>query len=161
VLPAGWQIGFIVVPPSVRVPLVRLKSISNRCTPSALQYLVMRLFENGFLQQRVRTMQRVCEVRRQAILNGIAQWENPNISYSPVKAGFFQTVWLPAGIDDLEFKKRCQEQGAEVTAVSPSYLRGPARSGFILNFGSLDESAISIGLQRVGAVLASLQLSNI
>jgi GntR family transcriptional regulator / MocR family aminotransferase len=156
VLPAGWQIGFIVAPPALRIPLVRLKSISNRCTPSTLQWLVMRLFENGFLQQRVRTMQRVCETRRQATLNGIGQWEATNITYSPVKAGLFQTIWLPSGVDDLDFKMRCQENGVEVTAVSPCYLRGPARSGFVLNFGSLDEPAISLGLQRVGAVLANL-----
>jgi len=156
VLPAGWQIGFIVVPPALRIPLVRLKSISNRCTPSTLQWLVMRLFENGFLQQRVRTMQRICENRRQATLNGIAKWEAQNIMYTPVKAGLFQTVWLPSGVDDLQFKARCQEHGVEVAAVSPCYLRGPARSGFVLNFGSLDESAISLGLERIGAVLANL-----
>jgi GntR family transcriptional regulator/MocR family aminotransferase len=161
VLPAGWQIGFIVVPPAMRVPLIRLKSISNRCTPSTLQWLVMRLFENGFLQQRVRTMQRTCETRRQATLNGIGEWEAQNIMYTPVKAGLFQTIWLPSGIDDLDFKARCQERGVEVAAVSPSYLRGPARSGFVLNFGSLNESAISLGLQRVGAVLASLETANI
>jgi GntR family transcriptional regulator/MocR family aminotransferase len=153
ILPAEWRISFVVAPPSMQAPLLRLKALTSRCTSPTLQWLLVKLFENAVPQQRARQLQRMCESRRLAMLRSLQEWNLPEVVFSPVKAGLFQTVWLPGRVDDTEIRSRCRMAGVEVTPVSPCHLTRPARSGLVLNFGALEESQIEEGIKVVGQIL--------
>jgi GntR family transcriptional regulator / MocR family aminotransferase len=153
ILPAEWRISFIVAPPTMQAPLLRLKALASRCTSPTLQWLLVKLFENSVPQQRARQLQRICESRRLAMLRALQEWDLPEVVFSPVKAGLFQTVWLPSRVDDTEIRLRCRLAGVEVTPVSPCHLTRPARSGLVLNFGALEETQIEEGIRLVGEIL--------
>jgi GntR family transcriptional regulator/MocR family aminotransferase len=153
ILPSEWRISFVVAPPSMQAPLLRLKALTSRCTSPTLQWLLVKLFENSVPQQRARQLQRICESRRLAMLRALQEWNLPEVMFSPVKAGLFQTVWLPSRVDDTEIRSRCRMAGVEVTPVSPCHLTRPARSGLVLNFGALEETQIEEGIKLVGQIL--------
>jgi len=153
IIPAEWRISFVVAPPSMQAPLLRLKALASRCTSPTLQWLLVKLFENAVPQQRARQLQRICESRRLAMLRALQEWGLPDVLFSPVKAGLFQTVWLPSRVDDTEIRSRCRLAGVEVTPVSPCHLTRPARSGLVLNFGALEETQIEEGIRLVGEIL--------
>ena len=152
-LPAEWQIGFIVAPSAFRVPLLRAKSLTNRCTSLLVQSLTRRLLESGFVQEHIRRVQRQNDERRHCMLLNLQQWTNENISFSPVKGGISQTIWLKPGIDDLKIVQACAARGIAVTPVSPCFMRQPAQSGLVLNFSAIDADDMTLAMGRLDAVL--------
>jgi len=133
ILPAEMQIAFVVVPPSLREPFTRLKSLSTRCTSPIVQRLVWRLFESEFVQERIRKLQRILEINRVHLLDQLANSKNSKIFYSPGKSGTTQTIWLPPEIDDLTLASDGGSSG--VTAISPCYITLAGRPGLVLSFG--------------------------
>lgn len=66
--------------------------------------------------------------------------------------------WLPPGVDDCAVAERASASGIDVLPISafalePSSLR---RSGLLLGYGALDESAIREGVRRLAAALRPL-----
>jgi GntR family transcriptional regulator/MocR family aminotransferase len=155
-LPSDWQLGFMIVPDAAVMPIVRCKSLMNRCTSPILQWLAVSLFDTGFFEQRIRFLQRLLCSRRETMLRTIGAWRFSGLIFSAVKAGLFQTIWLPPGVDDLEVAQLCKELNVQVTPISPFFLRPPARAGLLLNFGSLEEELIEKGLQCVELALSEI-----
>ena len=155
-LPSDWQLGFMVVPDAAVMPIVRCKSLMNRCTSPILQWLAVSLFDTGYFEQRIRFLQRLLSSRRETMLRTIGAWRFSGLIFSAVKAGLFQTIWLPPGVDDLEVAQLCKELNVDVTAISPFFLRPPARAGLLLNFGSLEEELIEKGLKCVELALSEI-----
>ena len=152
-LPPEWQIGFIVAPPSFRAPLLRMKSLTNRCTSFVVQALMTRLLQSGFVQDFTRRLQRQNDERRQAMIGNLRDWKNDDVAFSPVKGGTNQTIWFKSGIDDIRIVKACAANGIAVTPVSPCFMRQPARSGLILNFSAINADDMKTAMNRLLAVL--------
>jgi GntR family transcriptional regulator/MocR family aminotransferase len=146
----------MVVPDAAVMPIVRCKSLMNRCTSPILQWLAVSLFDTGYFEQRIRFLQRLLSSRRGTMLRAIAAWRFSGLMFTAVKAGLFQTIWLPPAVDDLEVTKLCKELNVDVTPISPFFLRPPARAGLLLNFGSLEEEMIERGLKCVELALSEM-----
>ncbi|HEY9756651.1 MAG TPA: PLP-dependent aminotransferase family protein [Oculatellaceae cyanobacterium] len=152
-LPSEWQIGFVVAPACLRKALIRVKSLTNRCTSLLVQSLVRRLLESGFVQEYTRRLQRQNDERRQFLLEILRTWHLENAMFSPVKGGSWQTLWLQPGIDDISVARACAESGIAIAPVSPCFVRQPARSGLILNFSAMDVDSLISALSRLRGVL--------
>lgn len=152
-LPPEWQIGFLVAPASLRKALIRVKSLTNRCTSLLVQSLARRLLESGFVQEYTRRLQRQNDERRQCLLEILRTWHLENAMFSPVKGGSWQTLWLQPGVDDLAVARACAESGIAIAPVSPCFVRQPARSGLILNFSAMKVDSLISALSRLRGVL--------
>jgi len=153
IIPPSWRVGFMVVPKRIRPTLVRLKSLTSRCTSPVVQRLVLKLFESGFMEEQVRKLQRICEQRRQAMLDELKTWPPELATYSPVKSGFLQTIWLPSAVGDVEIYRQCLDKGIAVVPVSPCFLKPPARPGLIINFAATPAEKMAEGLKELRAIL--------
>jgi GntR family transcriptional regulator/MocR family aminotransferase len=153
IIPPSWRVGFMVVPKRIRPTLLRLKSLTSRCTSPVVQRLVLKLFESGFMQEQVRKLQRICEQRRQAMLDQLVKWPPEIASYSPVKSGFLQTIWLPGSMADIDIYRQCLEKGVAVVPVSPCFLNPPARPGLIINFAAVPSERMADGLYHLRGIL--------
>jgi GntR family transcriptional regulator/MocR family aminotransferase len=153
IIPPSWRVGFMVVPKRIRPTLLRLKSLTSRCTSPVVQRLVLKLFESGFMQEQVRKLQRICEQRRQAMLDELSKWPPEIATFSPVKSGFLQTIWLPSSMADIDIYRQCLEKGVAVVPVSPCFLNPPARPGLIINFAAVPSEKMADGLYQLRGIL--------
>lgn len=153
ILMPSLRIGFMVVPPRLREPLIRLKWLSDRCTSPLVQQLVLRMIDEGYLAQHLKRAWKFCAARRTTLLNALAALQPDLARFTPVKGGLHQTIWLPATIDDTIIFDECFRANVGVLPVSPCHLRGPARPGLMLSFGNLSDDRIGIGIQRLQQIL--------
>jgi GntR family transcriptional regulator/MocR family aminotransferase len=141
ILPASMQLAFVVVPPAVRAPFTRLKSIASRCTSTVVQRLAFRLFETEFVHERIRKLQRLLELRRAVLLEQLRLSNNSRIIYSPTKSGIFQTIWLSSELDDVSLAQSCFRE--HVLPISPFYVAHVGRPGLMLSFAQRPETIVS------------------
>jgi DNA-binding transcriptional MocR family regulator len=87
------------------------------------------------------------------MLECLNTWSNENITFTPVKGGLTQTIWLQPGVDDIRIVQRCAERGIAVTPVSPCFMRQPAQSGLVLNFSGFDQDSMFAAMCRLSSVL--------
>jgi len=149
----SWRIGYMVVPKAMREPLFRMKWLADRCTSPMVQHLVLKLLRGGFLKQHLKKALRVCETRRDALIQEVQKWPQELVSYTPVKGGLHQTLWLPASIDDVAVFNECFAQQVGVLPVSPCFMTKPARPGLMLNFSAMPEERIVEGMSILHKVL--------
>lgn len=155
IIPPSWRLGFLVVPPAVRPLALRLKALTTRCTSPVVQRLVLKLFESGFMQEQSRKLQKLCEQRRELLLKELETWPADVISFSPVKGGLTQTIWLPDCMNDLQLYKKCQAIGFTVIPASPCFQTYPAKPGLVLNFGATPAEQMLLGLQKLKGLLTT------
>jgi DNA-binding transcriptional MocR family regulator len=155
IIPPSWRLGFMVVPPVVRPLALRLKALTTRCTSPVVQRLVLKLFESGFMQEQSRKLQKLCEQRRELLLKELETWPADVISFSPVKGGLTQTIWLPDYMNDLQLYKKCQAIGFTVIPASPCFQTYPAKPGLVLNFGATPAEQMLLGLQKLKGLLTT------
>lgn len=150
-----WRIGYMVVPKAMREPLFRLKWLTDRCTSPLVQHLVLKLLQGGFLKQHLKKALRMSELRRETLIKELQDWPPDLVSYTPVKGGLHQTLWLPAAIDDVAVFNACFEQGVGVLPVSPCFATKPARPGIMLNFSAMPPEQLIEGMAILRNVLVN------
>lgn len=142
ILPPSWQIAFVVIPPAMREPFYRLKLVADRCTSPVVQNVLLQLFLDGQLQRTVTRLQREYGRLRDELIKQLSQFPEKTITYTPVRGGLHQAVWLPASMDDRQIVDECVAQAVAFTAISPLFASTPARPGVLLNFAAVDENEI-------------------
>jgi len=160
IFPEQMHFAFMVLPEAVRAPFTRLKSLANRCTSPILQRLMLRMFETQYVQERIRKLQRLLEVRRATLLQELDKIPPGNVIYSPAKGGTFQSVWLSSHIDDLAAYEHCSTPDlAPASPASPYYLLPAGRPGLSISFAQPVES-IAACADRLRAALLAQQHTN-
>jgi len=152
---ASLRIGFIVASPTLIDRLVQQCEISGCSAAPAVQHLVAEIFRRGMFEEHTTKLLQLAQIRRKALLAGLAEWADGLISFKPVMAGFQQSIWLADGLDDLLIFERGLKEEVGVIPLSPYFFADEPRAGLGLNFLRLDERKISQGLAVLRRVVES------
>lgn len=152
-LTPSWRIGFMVVPEDLREPLSRLKWLADRCTSPIVQQLTLQLLKSGFLEKHIRKSQQAYEQKRGVVLNELERWPKKLATFTPVKGGLYQTIWLPPATDDVRIAELCADKDVQVLPLSSFYLQLQAKPGLLISFANMTEAQIVDGLKRIKSVL--------
>jgi GntR family transcriptional regulator / MocR family aminotransferase len=152
----AWRVGYLVVPRRLRAITFRLKWLLDRCTTPIGQLLLWKLFKGKYLEQHAKRSRQAAELRRNSLIAALRDMELPGSTFTPVKGGLHQTVWLPAQINDVAVFEKCFDMGVGVLPVSPFYLTQPARPGVLLNFSAISDEQIRRGLSVIKEVIGEL-----
>jgi 2-aminoadipate transaminase len=159
-LAPGLRLGWIVAPPKIISKLVQLKQGADLHTSTFAQYVAFEVARGGFLDQHVRLIRGVYRQRRDVMLQTLAEFFPPEVTWTHPQGGLFLWVSLPEGMDSQSlFQSALAEDVAFVPGESFYAGNGPESCRHLrLNFSHPNPEQIREGIRRL-SVAVKRQLS--
>jgi 2-aminoadipate transaminase len=153
-LAPGLRLGWIVAPAEVIRECVKAKQGMDLHTSSFVQMVAYEMVKDGFLREHVRRIRHVYRERRDIMLDAMVRNFPPGIHWTRPHGGLFLWVTLPEKLDAAVILENAV---ANKVAFVPGIAFYPDASGhntFRLNFSNAQPEQITIGIKRLGDVLA-------
>jgi GntR family transcriptional regulator/MocR family aminotransferase len=155
VLFPALRLGFLVLPRSLVSVFRAGKWLADRHCASLEQLALAAFLETGLYERHLRRMRRRHAARRAALIAAIERHLGDRAEVMGTGAGIHVVLWLPqvppARLPALI--EAAAGRGVGLYSIAPYYLEGPPRTGLLLGYGNLDETAIEEGIARLGSVL--------
>src|SRR6516165_9587484 len=98
-LAPGLRLGWIVAPTEVIGKLTQLKQGADLHTSTFTQLVAYEVARRGFLDQHVKQIRKVYRERRDVMLQALAEFFPPEVTWTQPKGGLFLWISLPPGMD--------------------------------------------------------------
>ena len=162
ILAPGLRLGWVVAPADIIRKLVQLKQGTDLHTSTFTQIVAYEIARGNFLDDHVKTIRKVYRERRDVMLEALAQYFPPEVTWTHPKGGLFLWVSLPIGVSAKELlQEALRHEVAFVPGESffaPNCQGQEASRHFRLNFSHAQPQEIREGIRRLGlAVKAQLQ----
>jgi 2-aminoadipate transaminase len=152
-LAPGLRLGWIVAPPEVITKLVQLKQGADLHTSTFVQIVAHEVARDNFLDEHVKLIRRTYRERRDVMLEALAQYFPPEVTWTRPKGGLFLWVTLPEGADTQKlFDAALRENVAFVPGDSfyaPNGHQQEGRRHMRLNFSAAAPEQIREGIRRL------------
>ncbi|MFP4227983.1 MAG: PLP-dependent aminotransferase family protein [Salinivenus sp.] len=151
----GLRLGYLVVPPDLVDPFVRMRSTVDRCPPRTNQMILTDFITEGHFERHIRKMRVLYANRQDTLLDAIRTELGDVIDISGSNAGLHLVGRLPKGVDDAAVSSHLDEHGIIALPLS-FYSKHPlSRGGLLLGYGCVSEDEIREGVQRMADALQS------
>jgi len=152
-LAPGLRLGWIVAPPEVIAKLVQLKQGADLHTSTFIQIVAYEVARDNFLDEHVKVIRRVYRERRDVMLEALAEYFPPEVTWTRPKGGLFLWVTLPEGMDARKLFDTAVRENVAFVPGDSFYARNghPAegRRHLRLNFSAAPPDQIREGIRRL------------
>jgi GntR family transcriptional regulator/MocR family aminotransferase len=153
-LAPGLRLGWLVAPPAFAERLVAVKESIDQGSPAMDQLAYADLLEHGEVDAHLRRMRPVYRKRRDVLLASLARFL-PELEPVGAAAGLHVLCYLREDLDEPALIARAAEAGIAIGALTPRRVV-PGRAGVIFGYGSIDESRIPAGIERLAEVVRAV-----
>ncbi len=154
VLAPGLRVAWIVAPPDVIAKLSQLKQSTDLHTSSFAQMVIYEAARDGFMDEHVKLIRKTYKERRDAMLESLADYFPPEVSWTHPHGGLFLWVTMPAGIDSRKLLDTALRQDVAFVPGEPFFPNGDAQSHMRLNFSNAQPEMIREGIRRLSIAVA-------
>jgi 2-aminoadipate transaminase len=154
ILAPGFRLGWIVANPMVQEVLLHAKQPADLHSSMAPQMATLHVASDGFVDQHVEHIRDFYRVRRDVMLNAIAEHFPAGVRYTRPAGGLFVWAELP---EDIDTRELLVEAVAQKVAFVPGQGFHPDLSGkntMRLNFSNVPPERIEEGVRRLGQAIA-------
>ncbi len=155
VLFPSLRIGYIVIPPDLVEPFIRMRFAMDIFPPYLYQEALTEFINEGHFARHLRKMRTLYGQRRTALIQSLQDVPHPKLEVLGSEAGMHLAALLPDGFSDREIALRAADVGLWLWPLSPSYLGKPLRQGFVLGFGSTPSEQLPQAVRRMYSLLSS------
>jgi len=150
----GLRLGWVIAPAVVLRRMVQAKQGNDLHTSLYVQMVVHEVVRSGFLDQHIPRLQAFYRERRDVMLEAMARYFPPEVSWMRPRGGLFLWSTLPPSLNVKElFEEALKHQVAFVPS-TPFYAQGSGPPAMRLNFSYPQPEQIETGIERLGMVLA-------
>jgi 2-aminoadipate transaminase len=154
VLAPGLRVAWIVAPPDVIARLSQIKQSTDLHTSSFTQMVVYETARDGFIDEHVKLIRRVYTERRDAMLQALADFFPPEVSWTHPQGGLFLWVTMPPGIDSRKLLDSALRQNVAFVPGEAFFPGGDPGSHMRLNFSNAQPELIREGIRRLSIAVA-------
>jgi GntR family transcriptional regulator / MocR family aminotransferase len=154
VLFPSLRLGYIVIPLDLVDCFLRIRRVMDLGPPTLYQEVVADFIKEGHFARHIRRMRVLYGELRKVLVDSLSR----NLDLVEVvgdEAGMHLAVMLQDGHRDVELVARAARENLSLWPLSPSYLGGHARQGFILGFGGTTAREIPNAVRKLGNLLAA------
>lgn len=147
VLAPGLRLGWTVLPPDLREPVVEVRRGTDVLTSTLLQATFAAFLAAGDLDRHLRTVRRTYRQRRDALVAAVAT-HLPEAAPTGVAAGLQTVLTLPPGTDEDAVVARAAQAGVRVVGLA-RFRTGGGTSlppALVLGYGAVRPAAIERGV---------------
>ena len=153
ILSAGIRIGWVVAPRPVLAKLNLGKVSSDLCSSSLTQHFVAAYFANGDWREYVNAARETYHVRRDAMLDALAEFMPAQARWTHPHGGLFVWLTLPDYIDTTDLLARALREHVAFVPGEGAYDDGRGHNAMRLNFSSVPEEQIREGIRRIAKIV--------
>jgi GntR family transcriptional regulator/MocR family aminotransferase len=147
---AALRLGYMVVPPGLRLDFFNSKWAMDFGCSMLEQTLVAELMESGDYDRHLVQLSRRLREKRQLLLSILNETLGASVEIHPARTGMHLLVWVNGLSNDDAGKiiASAAADGLGLHPVAPCYFSPPPRAGFLMGFGSLSARELAIGARR-------------
>jgi 2-aminoadipate transaminase len=150
----GLRLGWLVAPGDVVRRMIDLRQSMDTCANGFAQQVVADLLETGALDRHVARLRALYPARRDRMLAALERelGDIPGVAWNHPLGGIFIWLDLPPPLDGSVVLRAGLEHGVAIVpgeAFDPERCRHAVR----LCFSAVDDSAIDLGVTRLGATI--------
>jgi GntR family transcriptional regulator / MocR family aminotransferase len=112
----GLRLGWLVLPPQLVEPFVRIRHATDLFTSSMLQAVFASFVSSGDLDRHLRRSRRLYRQRRDALVDSLARWL-PEATPTGVSAGLQMVLCLPPGAEECAVVDHALAAGVRVNGL--------------------------------------------
>lgn len=155
VLFPALRLGYIVIPPDLIERFLTVRRAMDLGPPTFSQEVLADFIREGHFARHIRRMRTVYGERASVLVKSIRAELGPAVELYGGEAGMHLAVMLNQSGSDVEIAERAARQNLWLWPLSPSYIGGTARSGFVLGFGSTAAADIPEAVRRLRSFLTT------
>lgn len=152
----SFRIGWIVAKDEIMEKLVVAKQASDLHTNYFGQRIILQYLRDNNIDEHINKIRSAYEKQRDAMIESIGEYFPDEVSYTRPEGGMFLWVTLPEGLSALKVFERAIEQKVAFVPGDPFYVNKKNVNTLRLNFSSVDEETIRIGIKKLGGVLKTM-----
>jgi len=152
------RLGYMVMPSALRRPLVAAKWLEDRGCSALEQAALARFIAGGGFERHLRRAAAALQLRRAAMLAGLARHAGAVTEVADSSAGMHVTAWLH-GIGHAEAERlvaHARTRGLGLHTLAPYCLKPPPRPGLLLGYAGLSPTDIEAAMRLFGRCLREL-----
>jgi len=152
----GFRLGWIVASPHLFDKLLIAKQASDLHTSIFTQTVLSEYLKLGGFDKHVEKIIAVYGRQCKAMITSIKNHFPKNVAFTHPQGGMFLWVTLPEGISSMKLFDIAIQNKVAFVPGHPFYIDQNDTNTLRLNFSSVDEETIKIGIQRLGESLKQL-----
>lgn len=150
---SALRIGYLVVPRSLISAFTAAKWLSDRHTATLEQRTLAEFISNGMYERHLRRVRRRNAARRRALLGAIHAHLGDRVEVTGDGAGAHVVLWPLKRVAEQTVISGAAARGVGIYGVSAYFLKKPSRTGFLLGYARMNETAIREAIRRLAEVL--------
>jgi GntR family transcriptional regulator/MocR family aminotransferase len=152
-LAPGLRLGWLVAPARLVDDLAEAKALADRGSPVLDQLAFADFLERGEFDRHLRRMRPLYRRRRDTLVRALRE-RLPDLEPAGIAAGLHLVAYLPSGLDETTLVDAAARRGVALYGFAPYRLAHEGRPGLIFGYATLDERAITEGVEVLAEVVA-------
>ena len=136
--------------------LIVAKQASDLHTNYLGQRIILQYLQDNDIDEHIQKIREAYGKQREAMVSAIRDYFPQDIRYTQPEGGMFLWITLPERLSAMEVFNEAVNRKVAFVPGDPFYVNKIAANTLRLNFSSVDEETIRIGIRRLGEVLATM-----
>ena len=150
IISPGIRLGWAAGPKELIEKFEIARQVVDVCPNPLIQALVVRLAEDGYLNQHIGELRETYRLRRDAMLAALETYMPEGVCWTAPKGGFYIWVTLPEKLDASELFPKAVEKNVAYVIGQPFYPDESIKNTLRLSFSHEPEDMIEEGIRRLG-----------
>lgn len=147
------RLGYVVVPPDLIGTFVTVRHAMDIGPPHFFQAVLTEFMREGHYARHIRRMRQLYAERRVALVSSLRREFGASLEIGGAEAGMYLAIFLPRGLRDRELALQAARESLWTLPLSPAYVGGAPRHGFVLGFGSTSAEEIPQAVRHLQAII--------
>jgi len=147
------RLGYVVVPTDLIDGFVRVRHAMDISSPHFFQAVLNDFMREGHYARHIRRMRQLYAERRATLVASLRKEFGPSLEIAGAEAGMYLAICFPKGLRDQERSAQAAREGLWILPLSPAYIGGNKRQGFVLGFGNTSTREIPHAVRHLKAIL--------
>lgn len=150
------RLGYAVLPPGLVEPFTRVRSLSDRHSPTSEQAVLADFIAGGHFARHIRTMRQLYSERQRAFLAHVTKELGSLLRIHPAPSGIHLVGWLPPGVDDRQVAACAARRGVIVEPLAHRRINPSGQPGLVLGYVAFQERDIRPALAELAVAIRAV-----
>jgi GntR family transcriptional regulator/MocR family aminotransferase len=156
VLFPALRLSYVVLPPALVDPFLRVKRLLDRGAPTLTQAAVADFMTEGHFERHLRHLRKTYGRRQRLLREKLPDHFRQQVCFTVEPAGLHLMFYLPSQLDEEQFVAAAYAAGVGIYPGAPYHLQTPPPPSVLLGFSGVADEAIAEGIRRLTAVFDQL-----
>ncbi len=154
----SFRIGWIVAKEDIMEKLIVAKQASDLHTNYFGQRIIMQFLQDYDINNHIQKIRAAYGKQRDAMVSAITDYFPQEIQFTKPEGGMFLWITLPERLSAMEVFNKAINRKVAFVPGDPFYVNKTGVNTLRLNYSSVDEDTITVGIKRLGEVLKDMML---